>query len=660
MDADERTPTARRSIGGQPPDQPPTTAEPTAEPESRAALRLTCGAAVCGIAAATIGSVALVGWATGNYSLASVRPDYMPVSPATAVSLVFAGLSVAALTLASPRCEIAVRASAAAVTLLMALRVSELVTGMNLHAGLLFFPSPPPQAVPAGHVAVPTVIAVLFAAFALLLVTRQHHAPRLGTAFGLALGVAVIGLGFALGYAYGRPLLYGGTAIPMALLTAIGLLALGGGLALEIAARDAAARALLRSSLREHQLQRDRQAAAIAEQRNLLEAVLQCAPTSVVVYDGSGRVVHTNQRARDFMGWGDVDVDRGVEAIVGAVAPHWPSGEPVALEEAPGYRALHGETVHNTVEIVTRRDGAQVWMSFSAAPLYDSAGTPNGAVVTSTDITDLKIAEDELRQHRDHLETLVEQATADLQITNAQLQITNTQLQVTNVQLAQSERDLATHQERLRVLAGELARAEQRERQRIATGLHDDILQVLAVVKMRLQLAAVAGSPDEAQGTCRDVEALLGGVIRDARELLMELRPPVLSELGLAEAVRWAVGRASTIYRFEACASVEGEVRRLAEDTETMLFQAVKELLSNASKHAQARQVGVTIRYRPADVQIQVIDDGRGFSAEPDQPSETGGFGLLNIRERLAYLGGTLCVESSQGNGACCTMVVPG
>ena len=647
----------------------PTETEPTSLPEAVAAVRLRSGAVACGVAAAVIGGVALVGWATGEHLLASVRPEYVPVSPATGLSLVLMGLSVVALARPVRRNEAAVRGCAVVVILLMVLRVCELTTGATLHAGLLVFSAPPPLpgALPAGHVAIPTVVAFLLIALALLLTTRQRRAPMLGTAFGFALGVAVIGLGFALGYVYGRPLLYGGTAIPMALLTAIGLFVLGGGQALAIAARDAAARAVIRASLHEHQVLRERQAAAIAQQRNLLDAVLDCAPTAVVVYDGAGHVVRTNQRAREFLGWGDADADRGLATIVDAVAPHRPSGEPVALEEAPGFRALHGETVHNVIEIVTGRDGAQVWLSFSAAPLRDADGAPNGAVVTFTDITELKAAEEELRQHRDHLETLVEQATAELQVAVTQLQVANTQLQVTNAQLqasnahlAESEQALAAHQERLRVLAGELARAEQRERQRIATGLHDDILQVLAFAKLKLQFAGV-GSPDEAQDTCRAMEALLGGAIHDARELLMELRPPVLSELGLAEAVRWAVGRAGTTYGFEALASVAGEVRRLEEDLETTLFQAVKELLNNASKHGRARQVQVTIQYRPADVEIQVADDGRGFDPAPAsaQPSEGRGFGLLNIRERLTYLGGTLCVESAVDRGTCCTMTVP-
>lgn len=94
-------------------------------------------------------------------------------------------------------------------------------------------------------------------------------------------------------------------------------------------------------------------------------------------------------------------------------------------------------------------------------------------------------------------------------------------------------------------------------------------------------------------------------------------------------------------------------------DREVTVFQAVKELLTNVSKHAEAANVAVRLVYGGETVEVSVSDDGRGFDPATVRRSETGGFGLLNVRERLAYAGGHLTVESAPGRGTRSTVEMP-
>ncbi len=221
-----------------------------------------------------------------------------------------------------------------------------------------------------------------------------------------------------------------------------------------------------------------------------------------------------------------------------------------------------------------------------------------------------------------------------------------------------AEEELQRHQQRARLLATELALTEQRERQAIATWLHDDIAQVLALVRMRLGFLRVTSDAEEQRRAIEEIDSLLAGAIQSTRDVNLELSPPILFEQGLPEAVSWAASRAREHYGFEASTAVEGAARTLDRDTEMIIFQAVKELLNNAGKYADAEHVTVNLCYEEGSVRVTIEDDGRGFDPDAGH-SGGGGFGLLNIRERTEYLGGRLVIESRLGEGSKLTLHIP-
>jgi signal transduction histidine kinase len=222
-----------------------------------------------------------------------------------------------------------------------------------------------------------------------------------------------------------------------------------------------------------------------------------------------------------------------------------------------------------------------------------------------------------------------------------------------------AETEVQVHQERLRALAAEVTWAEQKERRRIATGLHDDICQTLAVAKMKLEQTRRLPSAEERAQGYDELGLILDGVIQETRNLVYELSPPILFELGLTKAIAWVADKAREQYDLPVEVVVEGEVKPLADDVAVTVFQAVKELLNNVVKHAEATRVTIEIAPAPRELRVSVTDDGVGCEEISPVLHSGGGFGLLNIRERLTYVGGALDLQSSPGRGCRALIVVP-
>jgi len=215
----------------------------------------------------------------------------------------------------------------------------------------------------------------------------------------------------------------------------------------------------------------------------------------------------------------------------------------------------------------------------------------------------------------------------------------------------------------LRNMTARAALAQERERRRIATELHDRTIQNLGFFRFRLTALReiIEGGPQQQQ--IDDLLTLTGATIDDARRLLTELSPPMLKELGLRDAIEWLAegvhNRGGPPHRIVA----SDETQRLGEETELVLFQVARELLSNVEKHADAGAIDIHVTIDPVDENITLIvrDDGVGFDVNAALlgPRDAGGYGLHSIRESLGLLGGKIRIESSRGKGTVSTATVP-
>lgn len=218
----------------------------------------------------------------------------------------------------------------------------------------------------------------------------------------------------------------------------------------------------------------------------------------------------------------------------------------------------------------------------------------------------------------------------------------------------------AEHQHALQNLAVQIPRAEERERRRIATELHDELAQKLSL--------ALLSTNELAQGTREDggpaldrLETLLRESVEQVRSLIFELSPPVLYELGFSAAVEWLAERLETRHGV-ACRVVDAGVPpAIGEEESVMLFQAVRELLQNVAKHSGAKRAEIRLGLDENRIRVEVRDDGVGFDPERLERSFAGGtgFGLFNIRERFRNLGGSCDVLEAEESGARVVLRLP-
>ncbi len=204
--------------------------------------------------------------------------------------------------------------------------------------------------------------------------------------------------------------------------------------------------------------------------------------------------------------------------------------------------------------------------------------------------------------------------------------------------------------ERLRLLPGQILRAQEEERRRVARELHDEAAQSLTSLLVRLRLLEQAQAPEAAQQRVAELRRLTARALDDVRRIALEMRPSVLDDLGLADALHAHVDGLNASGSTRISLLTEGLGVRLEPGVELALYRVAQEALTNARRHARASAARVRIHREGSDVVLEVEDDGAGF--DPHQASSRGsGLGLAGMRERMGLIGGTLTIRSAPGQG---------
>lgn len=226
----------------------------------------------------------------------------------------------------------------------------------------------------------------------------------------------------------------------------------------------------------------------------------------------------------------------------------------------------------------------------------------------------------------------------------------------------QAEQNIRHARRQLRTLTARLGTAQERERRRIAEGLHDHVSQNLSVAKLTLQrLGLKLQDPDTRQPLDMAVEAIKTS-IQEVKALTFELTPTLLFQLGFEKAAGWLAERFTQRYGLEVELTTDGTPKPMNDDLRSFLYRALRELLLNVVKHASARTVRIHISRAFRELHLLVEDDGTGLAerSDPDEPGESPrGFGLFSLREHLADLGGSLELSSAPGGGTRVALRVP-
>jgi signal transduction histidine kinase len=224
--------------------------------------------------------------------------------------------------------------------------------------------------------------------------------------------------------------------------------------------------------------------------------------------------------------------------------------------------------------------------------------------------------------------------------------------------------DELQHKEALRgQLLEKLNNAQEEERKRIARDLHDQLGQVLSAVTMEMDAAERALPPEQAGLKQRLLHArsVAARAVDRTHELMLDLRPIVLEDLGLLAALRSYAEQHLAPHGVEIKVAVQGIARRLPSGMEITLFRIVQEAINNIAKHASAQHLGLSFDFRDSFVQVTVQDDGCGFDVTSvfDSEDQGRGLGLLGMQERATFGGGTFQIESQPGHGTRIIVTMP-
>jgi signal transduction histidine kinase len=217
---------------------------------------------------------------------------------------------------------------------------------------------------------------------------------------------------------------------------------------------------------------------------------------------------------------------------------------------------------------------------------------------------------------------------------------------------------LAADRAKMRLLAAEVIAAGDRERSALARELHDSVAQHLAAVLLQLSAAERDASDPVVAERLHEARDSAEYALNEARALSHALHPGVLDDLGLEAALRKLARDASHGTGVDVDVSYDARPERLPRDVEGVLYRIAQEAVRNATTHASARRIRVSVRHTAADATLSVHDDGVGFDlAEVD--ARRGGIGLTSMRERVDLLDGRLDVNTAKGSGTTISATVP-
>ncbi len=229
------------------------------------------------------------------------------------------------------------------------------------------------------------------------------------------------------------------------------------------------------------------------------------------------------------------------------------------------------------------------------------------------------------------------------------------------IQNALAYRRIQQGERQLRRLSAHLQVAREEERTRIAREIHDELGQVLTALKMDLSLLGrKVGDHAQQAHVLHEIQTmgkLIDTAIQTVREIITELRPEMLEDLGLKAAMEWQAQEFETRTGITCNFEMQLGDERLDREHSMALFRILQESLTNVARHAQATAVEVRFAKDNGDLWLRIHDNGKGIT--PQELATTKSFGILGMRERTVLFGGTLDISSAPGAGTTISVRVP-
>lgn len=336
---------------------------------------------------------------------------------------------------------------------------------------------------------------------------------------------------------------------------------------------------------------------ALRESESKYRLLIENIKEGIWVVDREMNTTFVNKRMGTLLGW-------TVEEMMGKNLMEFLDNQGRELCAKLFERRRQGITEQHDFEFI-RKDGQRVYTLLETTPMTDEEGNFAGAIAGLTDITARKIAEKNLRQS----------------------------------------------QEELRLLSSHLQKVREEERTSMAREIHDELGQVLTSLKLDLAwlLGRIEDRDKELLSRTADMQIDINSAIDTVHTIITRLRPVILDDFGLMEALIWLAGDFQSHSGIPCEFSLPEEEIVISNECSTALFRICQESLTNVARHSDATEVKVTLRESDTNVVLTIKDNGKGLAEISS--SRLSSLGLLGMRERAFALGGRVTFESGEGSG---------
>ncbi|MDJ0765989.1 MAG: PAS domain S-box protein [Myxococcota bacterium] len=383
------------------------------------------------------------------------------------------------------------------------------------------------------------------------------------------------------------------------------------------------------------------------------EHIIATMSDALLLVDPNGRIISANDSAHEMLGYSKNEIKQLPLAAV------------LGMDEEQALLKIHFgqdddlETKRNRIKYLEIRFrtkyGKAIPVSLARSALFDNAQSPMGFVLIGRDISEKKKDEEELRQHREHLEELVEQRTRELkQETSEKLQIKDT--------VHRQRQALDASQEQLRLLGERLTEVKEEESARIARELHDELGQLLTSLKidaslLERQFDQGTNVTRESTERARTIAKVATKSISTVQRITKELRPSMLDGIGLVPTIEWMVSEFAKRTGIEV--TFKGNIQNadINRSLATAVYRIIQESLTNVARHANATKVSISLSEQEAAIHAVIEDNGIGITEH--QLAHCESIGLLGMSERARPLGGTVTISGEPGRGTTVTLSVP-
>ncbi|MGH7595821.1 MAG: response regulator [bacterium] len=351
----------------------------------------------------------------------------------------------------------------------------------------------------------------------------------------------------------------------------------------------------------------------LSHQTSILQSILDSMADAVIVVDAEGKLLLFNPAAEQIHG---ISSTNGAsDDAMGHYGLYLPDMvTPYPAERLPLARVLRGEAA-DAIEIFVRHPQARkgIWVSANARPLNGDDGVLQGGVAVIRDITESKLAEQELRNSREQL------------------------------------RNLSVYLESVR----------EEERTHIAREIHDELGQVMTALKMDLSWLSkrLPKEHEPLLEKTKSMSKLIDMTVQTVQRISAELRPGLLDDLGLVAAIEWQTGQFRERTGIECEAALDLDGVNLDRERSTMFFRILQEALTNVVRHAQATKVKIDLTKRGRKLLLKVRDNGKGITN--NQVYETKSLGLIGMRERAHHFRGNVKIKGIQNKGTILLVSMP-